>query len=280
MEPSLSALLNLYVFPTGRRLFALRRVAEVAQDAGFTKLASHCIGALSQDRKCLALERQWAGITAARRGKGAAAPPAVIAVEPSAIDPLVDATLTAIRDHAQNQTAGSAHDDPIRATVASFLQEIFPSGLHDVTGLPFVEELAAVDDILAKLDDPKLKSVVNDLGLARLVKRLGMLAEQFRAALAGPPPEVLAFGEVKAARAAGQDNLLQAVAIVLGEHHKSTPEDTAARALLLGPILEQNDAIGALMRARRAVNDVHPETGAPDPGGASPTDPAAGTGTG
>lgn len=268
MEPSLSALLNLYVFPTGRRLFALRRVGELAQKANAPELAAHCIAALSHDRKCLALEQKWSGIVAARRGKGAPAPCKAIPMDASAIDPLVDATLTAIRDNAQKQTAGALPDDPIHAVVAGFLKEIYPGGVQAVTSLPYVEELAAVDHILARLDENELSETVKDLGLSRLVKRLATLNEQYRTALASPTPETLAFGEVKAARAAGQEHLLQAVAIILGKHHKSTPADLAARADLLGPILEQNDAIGALMRSRRAVSDVDPETGNAEPAGA------------
>lgn len=270
MEPSLSAILDFYVFPTGRRLFALRRVAERAKAASFTELVKHCGAAIAHDQKCLELEGRWAGIAAARKGKSAPAAPAAVPVDAAAIDPLVDHTLTAIRDHAQSQTAGAPADDPIHAIVSTFLREVFPTGVQEVTGLPYVEELAAVEHIVRRLQGGELAVTVKELGLLRLTKRLGMLAEQYRAALEAPAPETLAFGEVKAARAAGQEHLLQAVAIVLGKHYKSTPADVAARTELLGPILEQNEAIGALMRARRTVEDIHPDTGTPDPTAAAP----------
>lgn len=216
----------------------------------------------------------WADVAAEARGKNAAAPSGGASPPATKIDALVDRTLTAIRDHAQSQAAGAAPDDPIHATVAFFLKEIFPAGVQEVTVLPFVEELAAVEPILGLLQGKDLTPTVEELGLQRLVKRLAALAVQYRAALEAPAPETLAFGKVKAARAEGQERLLQAVALIVGKHYRSTPADVAARADLLGPILEQNEAIGASMRARRTVEDVDPETGDPDPSGTAPT-PAA-----
>jgi hypothetical protein len=48
-----------------------------------------------------------------------------------------------------------------------------------------------------------------------------------------------------------------------------------ARSDLLGPILEQNDAIGVALKGRRSVVDVNPETGAVEVPG---TPGAAGSG--
>jgi len=265
METSLSWFFDLYVFPTGRRLFALAQVMKKAMATGHADLAQHCATAVAEDRKCLALERRWAGVAAEARGKGtAAAPPKTL--DPAKIDPLVDRTLGAIRDHAETQRAGASPEDPIHATVSTLLKSIFPSGVADVTRLPWVEELAAVEDILSKLASPALAPVVTDLGLSRLVERLESLTVQYRAALHAPAPDSLMFGEVRAARAEGQERLLQIVAIVLGKHHQSTPADIAARVDLLGPVMEQNDAIGASLKGRNAIEDVNPETGEADPG--------------
>src|SRR5690349_7737345 len=124
MDTSLAAVFDLYLFPTGRRLFALVRVHASAKGAGFPELVKHCHAAVTHDRACLALERRWAGFAAASRGKSASPPPAG-APDATKIDPLVDRTVTAIRDHAENQRAGAAPGDPIHATVAAFLKELF-----------------------------------------------------------------------------------------------------------------------------------------------------------
>ena len=107
--------------------------------------------------------------------------------------------------------------------------------------------------------------MVKDLGLGRLVKRLAELAVVYRASQLVQPEGALAFNNVRVARIKGQDLLLEAIAIVLGKHHSSSPDDVAARNDLLGPILDQNDAIGAALKGRRSVVDVNPDTGATDP---------------
>ncbi len=266
MDTSLAGLISIYIFPTGRRLFAVGQVATRARARDFPELAKHCSRAIAHDRECLTLERRWEGVVAESKGKVAPARPAAGAPPSAAdVDPLVDKTLTAIRDHAVSQTAGAAPDDPIHATVAAFLKEIYPAGVGEVTKLGFVEELAAVDIIVGLLQSKELGPVVKDLGLGRLVKRLADLAVVYRASQLGQPEGVLAFSDVRVARINGQDLLLEAIAIVLGKYRSSSPDDVAARNELIGPILDQNDAIGAALKGRRSVVDVNPDTGASDP---------------
>ncbi|MFS8069056.1 MAG: hypothetical protein ACMG6S_22075 [Byssovorax sp.] len=276
MNSSLSALFDIYVFPTGRRLFALGQVAARAKAHAFPELGKHCAGAVAHDRECLALERRWEGLVAESRGK---APPKVLAAgatpDAASVDPLVDNTLTAIRDHAVSQTAGAPADDPIHATVAAFLKAIYPAGVQEVTKLGFVLELAAVDAIVDLLLSKEHAPVVKELGLGRLATRLADLAVVYRAAIGTPDENTLVFGDVRAARIHGQDLLLEAMAMVLGKHHGTSAADVAARDDLLGPILAQNEAIGAAMKARRTVVDVNPETGVFDPNGTSGGTPGA-----
>jgi hypothetical protein len=270
VDGSLDSLLNLYVFTTGRRIFALQQVRALAKEQGFNELVKHCDVALAHDMATRELERRRSGEPA----KGDANPAA------QKIDILVDRTLGAIRDQAVAQTQGAAPDDPIHAEVAAFLKKIFPVNVNAVTSLPYVDELSAVDDILKQLKGD-LASSVKELGLGRVVKRLADLAEQYRDALEAPPPSLVEWGRVRAARAEGQGLLLEAAAIILGKHHGRSPEATQARLALLAPILRQNEAIGQYFRARRAVTDVNPETGADElgaPGAGEGPAPPAGNG--
>lgn len=162
------------------------------------------------------------------------------------------------------QATGADPGDTIGTTVETFLREIFPVGVQDVTKLTFVDELSAVDAIVAKLKG-KLAPQVVELGLGRLTERLAKLAVEYRAAMEAPESEALSYGSVRAARAQGHDYLLQAVALILGRYYRNTKADVAARQSLLGPILKQNEAIRQYLRARRAVEDVNPETGQVDP---------------
>src|SRR4029079_14518109 len=93
-----------------------------------------------------------------------------------------------IRDHALNQSAGARSKDPIHATVNSFLKLIFPGGVQAVSGLPYVEELAAVDDIVKTLHSKDLAALVKELGVERLAKRRADPAIQYPAAGQGPAP--------------------------------------------------------------------------------------------
>jgi hypothetical protein len=261
MDGSLEALINLYVFTTGRRLFALRRVRALAQQQDFAELVAHCDAVIAHDLATRDLERRWSG------------EPAETGTNPAAqrLDTLVDRTLGAIRDQAVAQTQGAPPGDPIHAEVAAFVKRIFPISVYAVTSLPFIDELAAVDDIV-KLLQGELAPTASSLGLGRLVTRLADLAVQYRDALEAPPPSLLRWDRIRAARAEGQGLLLEAVALIVGKHHRRTPEGAEARLALLAPILQQNDAIARYLRSRRAVEDVNPETGEEDP--SAPRSPA------
>ncbi|WP_437829494.1 hypothetical protein [Sorangium sp. So ce1153] len=262
MDGTLESIFNLYVFTTGRRLFALRQVRVIAKEQRFTELVKHCDAAVEHDLATRAMERRWAGEPLATGSNPAA----------QRIDVLVDRTLGAIRDHVVAQTQGAAPDDPIHKEVAAFLKPLFPVSVQAITSLPYVDELAAVDDIVALLQG-QLAPAAKEFGLGRLVNRLADLAVQYREALEAPPPSLIDWGRVRAARAEGQGLLLEAVAIILGKHHARTREGTAARLALLAPILQQNEAIGQYLRSRRAIADVNPETGEDEP--AAPAAPAS-----
>lgn len=261
MDGTLNDIFNLYEFTSGRRLFALAQVAAIAKDEGFTDLVKHCAAAIAHERAVRELERRWAGEP-------------VKATNPQAqrIDALTDRTLTALRDSALAQAQGAPPGDPIHAQVEGFLKRIFPISVYAITSLGYVEELAAVDEIVSLLKG-ELAPTAKELGLKRLADRLADLASQYREALEAPPDSLVGWGRVRAARAEGQGMLLEAVALIVGRHYQRSAEGTAARLALLRPILQQNDAIGQYLKARRAVGDVNPDTGdeAPPPPAAEPT---------
>ena len=263
MDATLRTVIDLYEFTTGRRLFALGLTRAAARARNHKSIVAVCDVAIAHDMKVRELERRWSG------------EPDDVGANPEAkrIDGLVDRTLSAIRDGAIAQTQGAAVDDPIHAEVESFLKRLFPGGLARVTSAPFVEELQMVDEIVALLRG-ELAPTVKELGLGKLAKRLADLAAQYRVALEAPPPSIIGWGRVRAGRAEGQELLLEVVAVIMGHFHARTEESNEARAALLGPILKQNDAIGAYLRSRRAVDDVNPDTGKEEPGGkAAPAAP-------
>ncbi len=58
-----------------------------------------------------------------------------------------------------------------------------------------------------------------------------------------------------------QTLLLQAIAMALAKYPSDNAADLSGRAVLIGPILRQNEAIGQYLKSRRMVPDVNPETG-------------------
>lgn len=270
MDSSLESMFNFYELTTGRRLFALQKVRNIAHQQGFTELVKHCDAAIAHDVSTRQLERRWVGEPVDGQSNPAA----------QKIDVLVDRTLGAIRDHVVAQTQGAGQDDPLHEQAESLLKRIFPVSVFAVTSLPYVEELAAVDDIVRLLKG-ELAPAVKELGLGRLAKRLADLAGAYRDALDTPPPSLVAWGRVRAARAEGQGMLLEAVAIIVGKYHRRTPEGAGERALLLAPILRQQEAVAQYLKARRTVADVNPETGTDEPVVSGPVvDPGGNKGNG
>jgi len=266
-DMSLQSLFNLYELSTGRRGFALRQVHQRALALGFQELVDHVALAIEHERQTRQLDLRWAGRETRQTAVDAAVKP---------VDILVDRALTSLRDSAAAQVDVATPGDGIAQKVDAFLHALFPPGVAAVTSLSYVEELDAVECIVEKLQGD-LAPVVADLGLTRHANRLAALAVEYRTALTTPKPEALTWGEVRAARAQGQEMLLEAVGLIVGHYRGPSPESRAARTQLLAPILEQNEAVRRYLRSRRRVEDVDPDTGEVDPEAPlSGPDPAGG----
>jgi len=250
----LTLLYNLYEQSAGRRIFALVQVRDRALARGLAEVVSHVDAAIEHDRATRQLDLRWEP-----RDQ-----PAAIDAAVQPIDIRLDRSLSAMRDVAVAQAEVAKPGDGVAEQVDSFLHEVFPSGVGAVTSLPYIEQLAVVEQIVAKLQGP-LAAVVTELGLTRQANRVAELCVEYRNALFaqqnGP-----AWSVVRAARARGQELLLETVALIIAHTRGGTAEDAAARAELLTPILKQNEEIRQYMRARRKVEDVDPTTGEVEPG--------------
>lgn len=249
----LTLLYNLYELSTGRRIFALGQVRDRALERGIMEVVAHVDAAIDHDRATRQTDTRWA----------ARDQPAAVDAAVKPIDILLDRALSAMRDAAVAQAEVARPGDGLAEQVDGFLRAVFPLGVAAVTSLPYVEELAAVEHILEKLQGPQAAAVI-ELGLTRHAERLAELVTSYRDALCAPPID-LTWDDVRAARARGQELLLEAVALIIALTRDGTPESSAARADLLAPILEQNDAVRRYMRARRKVEDVDPSTGVVQP---------------
>ena len=249
MDTTLASILSFYAFSTGRRMFALQEVGKEATAAGHAALAAHCDAALEHDRGTRELEARWSGQTSEARH----------APDARQIDILVDAALVTLRDGIDSAARASEPGDPLGEAAVKLEKLLFPTSVADIITLPYVEELAQVARIIATLHSPAWASKVQELGLARQAAYLTGLEKKYRAAVQAPGK--VPFAEVRAARLRGQSLMLQAVAMILGLYPSDSAADQAARATLLGPVFVQNAAVREYLRTRRAVVDVHPETG-------------------
>ena len=254
MENSLRSWINLYSFSTGRRLFAFQQVKVLAEEVGFAALAAHLVTAIAHDRTTHVLDRQWDARKAAPTDGGAV----------RTIDIDLDRALTGIRDTGVAQQNGLPAGHPTAIAIGEMLIDLFPAGVQVITTAAFIDELAEADRIVEALQG-QYAALVAQIGLGLLTARLAELAVTYRQALEKAPPTGLDYGTVRAQREQGQEHLLQAAVMILGKYWGSTAEVVSLRGKLLAPIVRQNDAIGAYLRSRRAVQDVNPETGEVEP---------------
>lgn len=254
MHVALSLFIKLYGFTTGRRIVTLRKIRKAAVVLGARPIIVRIDEALDHDCMTRELDLVW---MAHRNGRYAFK-------ELQSCDDLVDTSLTGVRDGALSLTKGARPGDPIADKANYLLAEIFPAGVAAVTSLPCVDELAAVEVIVGKLQG-ELAPLVKELGLALQVKRVVDLVPEYRRIIETRPHEV-DFAEVRKAREQGQTYLVEIVAMSLGTYCKShDPDHVAARAALLEPVLEQQEAIRLHRQGRRTnVVDIDPDTGVPD----------------
>jgi hypothetical protein len=215
-------------------------------------IGDHVGKAIKHGAATRALENQFAAGKAVPKGSNVVA-----------VDLLVDRTVVAIRDGAQTEIDAGGDDD-FGKRARKLLVDCFPRGVQAVTQATFVDELSAVQGILAQLQGPH-KETVKDLGLTRYATRLTKLAKDYEAALKATPEKGVDYSQVRAARQRAHEFLLEAVAMVVGRYPLTTDKHVAARQKLLGPILQQNAAISVYLRSRRTVEDVDPTTGETQP---------------
>jgi hypothetical protein len=254
MDVSLTQFIKVYGFSTGRRIVAVRKIRKVALGMGAHPIIiTHTGEALEHDHNTRRLDLMWIGH---RDGQ-------LIFSELRPIDDLVDTSLTGVRDGAVSLTKGARPGDIIAAKANQFLAAIFPAGVGAVTTLQCVDQLAAVEVIAEKLQG-ELAPMVRELGLTLQVNRLLDLVPEYRQAIENRPAS-MDFNIVRQAREQGQTYLVELVALILGTYYKSNdPDHIAARAALLAPIIEQQEAIRVYRQARRPLVDLDPDTELPE----------------
>jgi len=243
--------INLYRWPTGRRLFALSRMREIVGRVGLTDLVPWIEAALEADDETRRLELRW---------RGASVQP-VHGPRAAELDAELDRALSGLDEALGSRIKVHGPDSEPGRLAAELREEVFPRGVYAVTSLPYVEQHETVTVLAARLTDPDdLYGAVEALGLADDVMRIGALNVRYGGELQAPAPRV-GFEAVRAAREVGHTHLTRLVALVLAATAEDTDADREVRAELLGPVVDQNEAVRRRYQRRRGVVDVDPTTG-------------------
>lgn len=156
------------------------------------------------------------------------------------------------------------------------LHAAFPEGVTAVIHRPFAEQVVIVDKMIAKIKAGH-SDTIELLGLGRLLDTLVEENQAYRAAQHAERDREVEYAKVLESRARTQEMLLEVIVMIMGRYPLTTDAHVAAREALLGPVIEQNEAIGMSLRSRRGTpDDVDPDTGETivEPPPAAPPAPA------
>src|SRR5690606_19705372 len=126
-----------------------------------------------------------------------------------------------------------------------------------------IAELGSVGTILRSAAAPALVAQVDTAQVRPHIDQLAELHTQFQRLVGRGQDGAIGYDTVRSARAAGQRNLRKIVAWVLGHYLDDGDDELAARARLLGPILEQNERIRHEHATTGVVTEIDPVTGNP-----------------
>jgi hypothetical protein len=251
---TLHNIINLYSFSSGRIAFVLTKVREAIEQRNDPVLApvlEHVTHAHTRAKALRILELKFrSSRTRPRNGPNVAA-----------IDARLDRALVAFRNAARAYVDSAGGEDDASAKLATaLLNACFPDGVQALITSRFIDQLAGVDAMLAVIDAEHAHAI-EDLRLDVHLERIVRLNETYRRAQ-GAEVTLIEYQEVREAREACYEMLLQVVVMILGRYPMNTHEHIEARTTVLASVLFHNEVIGELMRAQRgSAPDVDPETG-------------------
>lgn len=257
MEPDVS-MIPIYLFPTSHRLFALGRVLEVIAregEAGAAEapLLARVEAAIALDQETHALEDRYAGQTSEAQH----------APEARSIDQQIDRTLTAMDRTLGDNVRAFPASAPIHVASRAVRKALLPRGAAALTQLDFVREVEGVGTLLRGAAAPALVAQVDTAQVRPHIDQLNELHVQFQQLVGKGQAGAIGYDTVRSARATGQRNLKKIIVWVLGHYLDDSDAELAARARLLGPILQQNEQIGHEHATTGVVTNIDPVTGDP-----------------
>ncbi len=254
LTPQIESWSTVRRFTPGRRAYAVRKIQQLLLAIGHADLAARCEGLISAELTQLETLRLFR----VAQGLGTATwTPEIIAADVE-VDRLVGdlaELLSALARRVgtpRGDAAKTLDDAAFSEGTAYYTQQNFGEEEVRVAGLVALLGRHAAEVTLTTADD-----IVIELTAAHTKYQSLILAHEKAARLQ--------WDQVKAADLANQREFLELIHAIFGRTGEAPVADRPAlRAKLLAPVMEHDQAITDLIRARRRIKDVHPETGQPE----------------
>lgn len=245
------ALYTIARFSTGRRLFVIAQVLELARELGNVRLIARAEQALAFDRETREKESEW------RRVRGNRSRARGNAVE---IDRQLDRVIGAMHSSLHAVLVALDPRSAHAAKVRAFIDRYFPEGADAITNAEFEDALAIIEEMN---EDFALLSEAEraELSITFHVPELARLAPQLSTEL-NKPTGGIRFATVSAARLEGHENLCTLASTIVAEYPGRKPENVEACTKLLTPIFDANARVAERRKRKNGPDvDVDPDTG-------------------
>ncbi|WP_428267611.1 hypothetical protein [Haliangium sp.] len=241
---------SLYVFPTGRRIYAMLELQRRATALGLTATAEHAARCVAHDRHLHKREGRYTPLRTLQYGP-----------EARALDQVVDRKLAAVDGYLESQMR-MFEEDSERGKAATYLRDrFFPRGLAAVIQQSFIQEHVYVSELVAAREEPEVAAAIAVLPEAGvMLDDLKAANDNYGAAISQDEGRPTAE-ELRLLHAHGQRLMAEVVSLAVGHFGVNAPDDHNGLRHLLEPISEQQERMARLRRRRRRVVDVDPDTG-------------------
>lgn len=237
------AFLSIPKLTAGRRRLSLQRLRD--ELAAIPSL-SHLLPAVDK-----AIAAQEAAIALRARRPSSLEVSRMHAARAMTLDIEVDRAVSGLHGTLTSTVRALSPDDPAAVAAEHLLASVFVGGVAPITQLPFVDQHAAVDQLLKVLrEDPDAVAAVALLTLQRWVDRIEALNAEYGEHVTQESP--IRGQDIRDADRAGWVAFCEVMVQVLGAVPGSEEADEVLRGRLLGPVISQRDELRKL-RARRAA---------------------------
>ncbi len=249
-EQAIQNLFSLYLFSTGRRIFAHNAIAKIAAAMNLEQLVAHLDTAVQFDTELHAKEAVWRRVL----------PPPEI--QPRNLDQNID-RVHSIISSTLRQTAQAFDPESQPVSQAQTLHlSLYPEGVRPLVQQSHIEQLADNKRVIQELSSPVWHELLQQLGLTIYLARLKTLNSDFDALLTHPNAlrnRKQTYQEIQRYRRVGQEMLCVTVALIIAAF--PTVPHSEERNTLMAPIRDQHKRIEQHLKRRRYAPEIDPNTG-------------------